>query len=123
MCFTTIRNYITLKPDLETGLKKGSFTTIRNYITLKLIDAVNAGIASFTTIRNYITLKLNPHACTTFKGFTTIRNYITLKRQNRMDFRFSPSGTPITGAAVPDRTALSEDLTEVFVYGKYVLFL
>lgn len=56
-------------------------------------------------------------------SFTTIRNYITLKRQNRMDFRFSPSGTPITGAAVPDRTALSEDLTEVFVYGKYVLFL
>ena len=40
-----------------------------------------------------------------------------------MDFRFSSSGTPITGAAVPDRTALSKDLTEVFVYGKYVLFL
>ena len=78
---------------------------------------------SFTTIRNYITLKPRHSVAAALNCFTTIRNYITLKRQNRMDFRFSPSGTPITGAAVPDRTALSEDLTEVFVYGKYVLFL
>ena len=54
-------------------------------------------------------------------GFTTIRNYITLKPQTRMDFRSSPSGTPITGAVIPDGTGLSEDLAEIPVHGKSLL--
>ena len=56
-------------------------------------------------------------------GFTTIKNYITLKPQTRMDFRSSPSGTPITGAVIPDGTGLSEDLAEIQVHGKSLLCL
>lgn len=53
--------------------------------------------------------------------FTTIRNYITLKPQTRTGLRSSPSGTPITGAVIPDGTGLSEDLAEIPVHGKSLL--
>ena len=55
------------------------FTTIRNYITLKPKINIREGAYRFTTIRNYITLKQSGTAAVIPERFTTIRNYITLK--------------------------------------------
>ena len=57
ICFTTIRNYTTLKRILPLIVSLPRFTTIRNYTTLKLAKSLELLSTGFTTIRNYTTLK------------------------------------------------------------------
>ena len=106
-CFTTIWNYITLKPfqRYDEGIR--SFTTIWNYITLKLLVRNGMLELCFTTIWNYITLKQQLLYIKHYIGFTTIWNYITLKPQISIStciylLKFSTSKTAITWQCNPD---------------------
>ena len=58
LCFTTLRNFTTLKPYLDSSCFCFCFTTLRNFTTLKLVAEGEKASQGFTTIRNYTTLKL-----------------------------------------------------------------
>ena len=101
VCFTTKRNYTTLKlldkakgtrfvllPKEITLLSNGlsgrrrsvkGFTTKRNYTTLKQANDQYLRDLSFTTKRNYTTLKRGETRLEYAARFTTKRNYTTLK--------------------------------------------
>ena len=61
VCFTTKRNYTTLKQADGYTLDCISFTTKRNYTTLKLYLMLLNWVCCFTTKRNYTTLKPQIH--------------------------------------------------------------
>ena len=80
VCFTTKRNYTTLKlaesiPDSPEVLLPKEITLLSN--NLRTLFAPCTG---FTTKRNYTTLKLRKRLFSLSKCFTTKRNYTTLKR-------------------------------------------
>ena len=80
ICFTTKRNYTTLKPYIISSFSFFRFTTKRNYTTLKLEKQFRELFHGFTTKRNYTTLKLFKLYFKIKFSFTTKRNYTTLKR-------------------------------------------
>ena len=57
ICFGTILNYMTLKPDGKGFALLFCFGTILNYMTLKLYFCDNVPCVRFGTILNYMTLK------------------------------------------------------------------
>ena len=65
-------------------MKKQCFTTIKNYNTLKLAVLLKSLLHGFTTIKNYNTLKLRTLAARRRCSFTTIKNYNTLKQLSRL---------------------------------------
>ena len=57
------------------------FTTIKNYTTLKRLVSLIPSCMRFTTIKNYTTLKRGVLRFLSEYRFTTIKNYTTLKHK------------------------------------------
>ena len=79
--FTTLWNYIILKPRILVSSPFVCFTTLWNYIILKHKYEPAPGKKGFTTLWNYIILKQCNYHNKKGKSFTTLWNYIILKPQ------------------------------------------
>ena len=79
LCFSTLWNYTTLKPQLVNNTNTISFSTLWNYTTLKPDALVIIDEISFSTLWNYTTLKPYALNIDNNRRFSTLWNYTTLK--------------------------------------------